>query len=1049
MRLIARLVSRSIFVFVIISNASAFAQKGVQPAPSVPQNFYKALKWRMIGPHRGGRVLAVSGVRGQPETFYFGAVGGGVWKTTDAGQVWTPIFDGQTIASIGALAVAPSAPNIIYVGTGEADMRSDISFGDGVYKSVDAGRSWTHLAGLRDTQQIGRVLIDPHDPNIVLVAALGHGYGANTERGVFRTTDGGKTWSKVLYKDENTGAIELCFDPDDARTVYAAMWNARRPAWSVYAPINGPGAGLYKSIDGGQTWRELKGHGLPEGQLGRIGIDVAAGQRGRRVYALIEAGEKRGLYRSDDAGENWQLVGTDPRIDPRSWYFSGVAVDPHNPDVVYLSNVSIYRSTDGGHTFQAIKGAPGGDDYHSLWIDPDNPQRMISGSDQGATISVDGARTWSSWYNQPTAQFYHVAVDNKFPYFVYGAQQDSGTAAVTSRSDYGQITFRDWAPIGAGESGYILPDPVDPEIVYGGSTGGELYRFTRRTGQVQDITPTIGPDSARYRYPWTTPIAFSPQAPHILYQGSQYLFKTTDDGMNWETISPDLTIREGKTDEGKALIYSIAISPVSAGEIWAGTDNGLIQLTRDEGKTWKNITPAELPDWSMVSIIDASAFDAGTAYVAVDRHQMDDLRPYIYRTHDYGKTWTKITDGIAAPAYVHVVRADPVRKGLLYAGTELGVFVSFDDGEHWQSLQLNLPTASVRDLVVKDNDLVIATHGRSFWILDDIAPLRQLDALVWKSDAHLFSPSIAFRVRKNESTDTPLPPETPAGQNPPAGAIIDYTLKSANAREVTLEIYDSQNRLVRKFSSNDATRKVEDVQSFPTYWLRPPAPLSKQAGLNRFVWDLRYPRPLTLRDSYGIAAVFGEDTPLEPEGMLVLPGTYQLKLTIDGRVLSTPLEIKMDPRVTVTPGALEQQLALGLKIADALAESYNAAQQIQDVRRQLKDLQSRVANDASNKTMVDAINALDQKAMTLLNGGMQTAATTTSLSGLNAGLASLATTVGHADTAPTQQSSAAFRDYRAKLDQQLTAWSSVRDRELTNLNLMLQQRQLPMIKIMR
>ncbi|HYX40288.1 MAG TPA: hypothetical protein VE821_01255, partial [Pyrinomonadaceae bacterium] len=455
-------------------------------------------------------------------------VGGGVWKTTDAGQTWTPIFDSQPIASIGALVVAPSDPNIIYVGSGEADMRSDISFGDGMYKSTDAGQTWTHI-GLTDTQQIGRVLVDPHDANVVLVAALGHGFGPNVERGVFRSTNGGKSWTKTLYKDENTGAIDLAYDPENARTVYAAMWNARRPAWSTYAPVNGPGGGLYKSTDGGVTWQELRGHGLPEKQIGRIGLAVCAG--GRRIYASIDA-DPRGLYRSDDAGASWQLVGTDARIIGRAWYFSGVTVDPRNPDVVYISNVSIYRSTDGGHTFQAFRGAPGGDDYHALWIDPDNPQRMISGVDQGTIITVNGGRTWSSWYNQPTAQFYHVAVDNQFPYYVYGAQQDSGTAAVASRSDFGLITFRDWYPIGAGESGYILPDPVDPDIVWGGSTGGELYRFDKRTHQVQDITPTPAAFGAvaRNRYPWTTPIAFAPQPPHALYQASQFLFKTTNGG---------------------------------------------------------------------------------------------------------------------------------------------------------------------------------------------------------------------------------------------------------------------------------------------------------------------------------------------------------------------------------------------------------------------------------------------------------------------------------------------------------------------------------------
>jgi len=562
----------------------------------IPPQFYQALQWRCIGPHRGGRALAVSGVRGKPETFYFGAVGGGVWKTTDGGHEWEPIFDSQPISSIGALAVAPSADNVIYVGSGEADMRSDISFGDGMYKSTDTGKTWMHL-GLRDTRQISRVLVDPGNANVVLVAALGHGFGPNEERGVFRTTDGGKTWTKVLYKDENTGAVELAYDPDNSQTVYAALWNTRRPAWSVYAPVTGPGGGLYKSTDGGIHWTEVAGGGLPSGQVGRIGIDVAAGQQGKRVYALIDVSRASGLYRSDDSGATWKLVSTDPRISSRAWYFSEVRVDPKNPDVVYVSNVSLYRSLDGGKTFVAIKGAPGGDDYHSLWIDPDNSKRMISGVDQGVIVTVDGGISWSSWYNQPTAQFYHVAVDNQFPYWVYGAQQDSGTAAVVSRSDYGQITFRDWHPIGAGESGYIAPDPVDPNVVYGGSTGGDLYRFVSKTGQVEDITPTpiaVGA-KVKHRYPWTTPIAFAPQPPHALYQSSQFLMRTTDKGKSWQTISPDLTLRPGENeDDAKGVIYTVAPSPVKAGQIWVGTDNGLVQLTQDEGKTWKEVSPPNL-----------------------------------------------------------------------------------------------------------------------------------------------------------------------------------------------------------------------------------------------------------------------------------------------------------------------------------------------------------------------------------------------------------------------------------------------------------------------
>jgi photosystem II stability/assembly factor-like uncharacterized protein len=1038
---VARAACVALLLIALLAHARAQDSGNVS---AVPREMYSAMRWRLIGPHRGGRVLAVSGVRGQPETFYFGAVAGGVWKTTDAGRTWTPIFDGQPIASVGALAVAPSDPNVVYVGTGEADMRSDISFGDGVYKSTDAGKSWTHV-GLRDTQQIGRVLVDPRDSNVVLVAALGHGFGPNAERGVFRTTDGGKTWSKVLYKDENTGAVDLAFDPDDARTVYASMWNVRRVAWSQYAPVTGPGGGIYKSTDGGVTWKELKGHGLPEGQIGRVGLDVAAGQGGRRVYALIDA-KPAGLYRLDDAGESWRLVGTDMRIMSRAWYFSGINVDPKNPDTVYVSNVSLYRSTDGGKTFQAFRGAPGGDDYHALWIDADDPRRMISGVDQGAIVTVNGGQTWSSWYNQPTAQFYHVAVDNQFPYWVYGAQQDSGTAAVASRGDYGLITFRDWYSVGTGESGYIVPDPEETGVAYGGSTGGDLYRYTRRTGQVEDISPTPGEFGAvAHRHPWTTALAVTPS--RVIYQASQFLFKSTDNGKSWTTISPDLTLRAGgaQEDEGKAVIYTVAPSTLSAGQIWVGTDNGLIRLTRDGGKTWEDVSPKGLPRWSMVSIIDASPTDAGVAYAAIDRHQSDDLNPYAFRTHDFGKTWTPIVNGIPAPAYVHVVRCDPVRRGLLYAGTELGVFVSFDDGDHWQPLQLNLPVTSVRDLVVKDEDLVAATHGRSFWILDHITPLRQLNAEVLKADAHLFRPAAAIRVRKSENRDTPLPPETPAGRNPPAGAIIDYTLKAEPAGEVTLEILDGAGRLIRKFSSADEPRKVEDVQAFPTYWLGPPAPLPKSAGLNRFVWDLRYPQPPALRYQHSIAAAYGEDTPTEPQGPLVLPGTYQVRLNVAGHSYIAPLEVKLDPRVSVAPEMLSQQLALELKIRDALAQSYDAAREARDLRRQLDEYQTR-AGARDDKELADAVKVLDQKAAVLV-GGQTPQETTPTLTRLNASLASLMTTVGSADAAPTAQASAAFADYRQLLDRQLEAWAALKDKDLAALSALLRQRRLPVITI--
>jgi len=790
---------------------------------------------------------------------------------------------------------------------------------------------------------------------------------------------------------------------------------------------------------------------LPAGTLGRIGVEVVAGQHGKRVYALIDAGKASGLYRSDDGGEEWTVVSTDARILSRGWYFGEVRSDPKNPDVVYVSNVSLYRSSDGGKNFKAIRGAPGGDDYHSLWIDPENPRRMISGVDQGTIITRNGGQTWSSWYNQPTAQFYHVAVDNQFPYWVYGAQQDSGTAAVVSRSDFGQITFRDWHPIGAGESGYILPDPVNPRIVYGGSTGGELYRFDSKTGQVQDISPTPAElrTKVAHRYPWTTPIAFSFQPPHALYQASQFLMKTADGGQSWKIISPDLTLRPGENEaEAKGVVYTIAPSPLAAGTIWIGTDNGLVQLTRNDGQTWSEVSPKGLPPWSMISLIDASPHDIATAYAAIDRHQMDDIAPHIYRTSDSGKTWTEISNGIPATAYVHAVREDPIRKGLLFAGTELGVYVSFNDGELWQPLQLNLPITPVRDLVVKGNDLVIATHGRSFWILDDISPLREVNSETVTAAVHLFRPATAIRIRKNVASDTPLPPETPAGKNPPAGAIIDYSLQAIPAGLVTLEILDSAGKLVRKYASSDEQRKPDETQSFPTYWFNPPAPLAKKVGLNRFVWDLRYERPQALRYGYSIAAAYGEDAIMVPEGPLANPGIYQVRLTVDGRSYTAPLDLKMDPRVKIAPLALSQQTSLELMIIEGMDRSYSVVRQINDLRSQLKELRTKLNSDPGAVPLRDALDAVEKQAAELVAVeqtyppvGIISAAS------LNGALGSLLQLVESADSAPTSQSASAFTSYRRLLDQQLAKWNVLKEKDVAALNTLLQRQQMPEITI--
>jgi photosystem II stability/assembly factor-like uncharacterized protein len=891
-------------------------------AATLPANLFDQLQWRNIGPFRGGRVAAVSGVAGDSTTFYFGSVGGGVWKTVNAGATWAPIFDGQQIASIGAIAVAPSNPNVIYAGTGEADIRSQIGFGDGVYKSIDAGKTWTNV-GLRDTRQIACIRVDPRNPELLYVAALGHVYGPHPDRGVFRSTDGGRNWTKVLDRGLETGAVDLALDPGDSRTIYATVWNARRPVWSTYAPLEGPGSGLFKSTDGGDHWTQLTGHGLPEAQWGRSGVAVAAG--GRRVYALVDAPGAGGLYRSDDAGANWTHVSGDARITSRNWYFSGITVDPKNADLVYVPNVAVYRSTDGGRNFTVLKGAPGGDDYRILWIDPTETRRMVLGSDQGTNVSLDGGQTWSSWYNQPTAQMYHVVTDNQFPYHVYGAQQDSGTVALPSRTNHHEIDGRDWYTVSQGEAGYLAVDPKNHNIVYAGNTAGSLARFDKRTGESQNISPSPGrggfnPSTAKYRFPWTPPLVFSAVEPDTLYFGAQVLLKTVDGGLHWQEISGDLTgdTRKDKTpvagpvttanarEAGYGVIYTIAPSPLRAGMVWAGSDTGLIHLTRDGGKTWQNVTPPGLSAWSKVAMIEASHFEAGEAWAAIDRHRLEDYQPYIYRTRDYGKTWTPAVEGLAAPAYVNAVREDPVRRGLLYAGTELGADVSFDSGDHWQSLQLNLPAVGVRDFAVHGDDLVIATFGRGSWILDGIAPLRQADEKAAASEVVLYRPATAVRLNPEEFWGTPLPPEEPQAKNPPDGAMLDFYLKSAAPGEVALEIVDARGDVVRKYSSQDRAEPVRAPGAVADRWFPAPQRLTAKAGMNRLVWDLRY------------AATGTED----PEsalgrpvaGPLVLPGTYTVRLNVGGRTYTQPLKVTLDPRSSATPAELQKQFELSLSI---------------------------------------------------------------------------------------------------------------------------------------
>ncbi len=881
--------------FLFLSTVSLLAAQSFNPAN------YAGLRWRDIGPYRGGRTVGAAGIPAQPNVFYIGVNNGGVWKTDDYGRTWKPIFDEQPTGSIGALAIAPSDPNTIYVGSGEGLQRPDLSVGDGMYKSTDAGKTWRHL-GLRDAQQIPAILVDPRNPNRLFVAVLGHPYGPNPERGVFRSVDGGETWQKVLYKDERTGAIDLAFDPRNPQTVYAVLWQAQQGPWENGA-FSGPNSGLFKSTDGGTTWNPLTG-GLPtftQGGLGRIGIAIAPTDP-NRMYALVEArGQAGGVYRSDDAGATWTHINTEQRIYGRGSDFACVRVDPKNKDVIYVANTSTYRSDDAGKSFTSIKGAPGGDDYHTIWINPLNPDIILLAADQGATISVNHGRTWSSWYNQPTAQFYHVNTDNQTPYWVYGGQQESGSAGVASRGNDGQITFRDWHPVGADEYGYVAPDPLNPNIIY----GSKGTRFNRITGEVEHVNPR-----GNYRYLRTAPLLFSYVDPHVLYLGAQVVLKTTDGGRNWEAISPDLTretyelpasvasygdaAKQQATRRG--VVYSLGPSRLNGNVLWAGTDDGLIHLTRDGGKTWKNVTPPGMTPWSKVAQLDASHFDDDTVYAAVNRLRLDDLKPHIYRTHDAGATWQETVRGLP-DAPVNAVREDPVRKGLLFAATELAVFVSFNDGDDWQPLRLNMPATSIRDLVIHQQDVVVGTHGRGFWILDDIAPLRQLTPEVAAAPAHLFAPSPAYRYPRNTNTDTPLPPEEPAGQNPPDGAILYYTLKSAASSPVVIDILDSNSKVLARFESTDQPQPPDPLLNVPTYWIRPFARPAPTAGMHRFVWDLHAAPAGGERrrgGEYPISAIY-QDTP-GMQGEWMPPGTYTVRLTVDGRTYTQPLVVKPDPR---------------------------------------------------------------------------------------------------------------------------------------------------------
>jgi photosystem II stability/assembly factor-like uncharacterized protein len=1020
-------------------------------AQTLDENALKGMKWRQIGPFRGGRALAVTGISGNPDTYYFGAVAGGVWKTMNGGLTWTPMSDKTGIMSVGAIAVAPSDPNVIYVGTGESCLRGNISYGDGMYKSLDGGKNWSRI-GLEDSQHIAKIVVHPQNPDIVYVAALGHAYGPNETRGVFRSTDGGKTWQKILFKDNKTGAIDLVFDPNNPHILFAALWETQRTPWVMTS--GGPGSGLYRSGDDGATWKRLEGHGLPSGVLGRIGVSVS-GADGNRVYAIIEA-EKGGLYGSEDAGETWKLINPDHRLTQRAWYFHHIFADPKNIDTVYVLNTGVSRSIDGGRTFEFIR-APHGDN-HGLWIDPKNPQSLIVANDGGASVSHDAGKSWTTQNNQPTAQFYHVAADNSVPYRVYGAQQDNSTVAIASRSDSFAIDRPDWYDVGGGESGFVVPDPRNPEVVYAGSYDGYISRFDKKNGQEQDISAWplnpmgSGASELKHRFQWTAPILISPNDPDALYHGGEAVFKTTDRGMSWTDISGDLT-RNDKTKQQSSggpltqdntsveyydTVFALAESPVEKGLIWAGTDDGLVHVLRDGGQHWVNVTAKEFGEWSLVSIIEPSPHAAGSAYVAIDRHKLDDYRPYAFKTTDYGKSWTKITSGLPDNGYVHAVREDPKRKGLLFAGTENGIYVSFDDGGHWQPLKLNLPTTPIHDLLVKNDDLILATHGRAFWILDDISPLRQMTASTSTEDAHLYQPAPAIRYR---GAGFAPPATVPVGANPPTGVVIDYFLKSAPKDGATLEILDAKGKLIRKYSSKKAAEGASpDEEEFGIS--RPGETLPAEEGLNRFVWDMRGEAPAKVPGAVSWGG--------RPTGPLVVPGAYQVKLTVSGKTSNVNAEITKDPRAAVTAADLEKQNELATRIWNRVNAGHEVVNQIRGVRGQLDALKKRLVADAAAKPLLEAADALKKK-MDAVEEKIIQPKSKSGEDPLNYPiqvvdqLMALQGAVESADTAPTSQSYAVFDELNGKLEMQLSAWREIQSKDLAALNDWMEKNKVPAV----
>jgi photosystem II stability/assembly factor-like uncharacterized protein len=1054
----AAMIAASIFIALSLTATTLkFSSNAQESQSSTGANPLKGLQWRSIGPLRGGRVTAVAGVRSQPMVYYFGATGGGVWQTTDGGVNWEPISDGHlTTGSVGAIGVSESDPNVIYVGMGESPIRGNVSHGDGVYKSTDAGKTWKRI-GLEDTRHIGRVRVHPKNPDLVYVAALGHIFGPHEQRGVFRSKDGGKTWEKVLYRNNKAGAIDLILDPSNPNVIYAGFWEVFRTPYSLES--GGQGSGLFKSTDGGDTWNEItRNPGLPKALVGKVGITVSA-VNPERLWAIIEA-EDGGVFRSDNGGRTWIKTNEQRNLRQRAWYYTRIYADTKNADTVYVLNVSFYKSTDGGRNFTTI-GAPHGD-HHDLWIAPDDPLRMINGNDGGANVSFNGGRTWTE-QDQPTAQFYRVSIDNDFPYHIYGAQQDNSTVKILSRSMGAGITRTDWDVTAGSESGWVTPHPNDSNIVFGGNYGGYLSRLDHRTGQERNIT--VWPDNPmgwgaegmKYRFQWNFPIVFSPHDPNTLYVGSNLLFKTTNEGQNWQAISPDLTrndksklgpsggpiTKDNTSVEYYCTIFTLMESSVQKGVIWTGSDDGLVHLTRDGGKRWENVTPKDMPEWIQINSIEASPHDAATSYFAGTMYKSDDFRPYLYKTNDYGKTWKKIINGIPDSAFTRVIREDPNRRGLLYAGTETGIYVSFDDGESWQSLQLNLPVVPITDLAVhkREKDLVAATQGRSFWVLDDLTLLHQWKDNIAGSEAHLFKPEDAYRLPASGRSSTS---GTTAGANPPAGAVIWYHLKDRPAGEVTLEILDGAGKPVKKFSSRtaeDAPAAASTEDEVPARGrgaVRVPA----EKGLNRFVWDLRYPDAIRFP---GMVLWSGNTN-----GPRAVLGTYQVKLTVGGKTMGESFELKKDPRIATTQEDFQKQFDLLMKIRDKLSEVHKAIIEIRDVRKQVDDYATRVAGQPDSNAIVDSSKSLKAKLTSIEEELYQTKNRSNQDPlnypiRLNNKLAALAGVVASADAAPTEQSYAVYEDLTGRINAQLERLKQVIASDVPAFNKLVREKNVPAV----